>query len=222
MRRIAEWAGERRYFLLLFSLLMLFALYPFLVRHGVALQVILSAALLSSVRAASRSRREMLWMAAFCILPLALQWTVVAGVPSLSLWFAGHLLSIGFFVIVVAAILRHLVLARRITADLIMGSACVYLLIGLIFGMLFYALEVARPGSFSGVGNEPLRSDPHALLYYSFVTITTIGYGDILPLSPLARSLASLGAILGQFYLAVLVGRLVGLHLNQNAPGAEG
>jgi hypothetical protein len=94
----------------------------------------------------------------------------------------------------------------------ILGALCVYVLIGVVWAILFQLLEGVQPGSFSG-----LEQQGHALswrfLYFSFVTLTTLGYGDVLPLTLYAQSLTYLETVLGQFYLAVLVAALVSAYL---------
>jgi hypothetical protein len=108
-----------------------------------------------------------------------------------------------------------------VTADKIYGALCVYLLIGLTWGFMFLTLEGVQPGSFSLGQGQPngIAKDPATLVYFSFVTLSTVGYGDITPLSPPARSLAFMEAIIGQIYLAVLVARLVGLHIASSMAG---
>ena len=108
------------------------------------------------------------------------------------------------------------------TADKIYGALCVYLLIGLTWGFMFLTLEGVQPGSFSLGQGQPTRidKDPAALVYFSFITLSTVGYGDITPLSPPARAFAFMEAIIGQIYLAVLVARLVGLHIASSMAGA--
>ena len=115
------------------------------------------------------------------------------------------------------------------TVNLIYGSVCVYLLIGLVWAFIFSALEILYPGSFKfelqNPGADVLLTTNQLqlsqLLYYSYVTLTTLGYGDISPVSPPARSFATLEAIAGQFYLTILVARLVGLQItgrSENQP----
>ena len=106
----------------------------------------------------------------------------------------------------------------RVTTNRLMGALCVYLLMGLFWSTGYGIIEALGPGSFSGVsssnvdemGNPGVGSK---LSYFSYVTQTTLGYGDIAPLTDMARALASLQAIIGQLYLTVLVGRLVALHI---------
>jgi hypothetical protein len=84
----------------------------------------------------------------------------------------------------------------------------------MVWAFVFYFLELAHPGSFSFA--EASDQDVGSLLYYSFITLATVGYGDIVPLTSPARSLAALEAIMGQLYLAVTIARLVGVHASQS------
>jgi len=111
--------------------------------------------------------------------------------------------------VVVRAVLRE----DRVTLDTLLGGVLVYFLIGLMFALLFAALLALSP--------EALRFEVadagdsfEAMLYYSYVTLTTLGYGDIVPRSEVARMLAAGEATVGQLYLAVLIARLVGLHIS--------
>ncbi|HID49217.1 MAG TPA: two pore domain potassium channel family protein [Chromatiales bacterium] len=94
-----------------------------------------------------------------------------------------------------------------------MGSICVYLLVGISWGILFYLENRIHPGAFRGLATGDGKDEFIELLYYSYVTISTLGYGDITPVSPVARTLAFIEALFGQFYIAILVAGFVGLHL---------
>jgi hypothetical protein len=91
---------------------------------------------------------------------------------------------------------------------------CGYLFLGLAWAVLYVLIEEFRPGSFEispklVTGGEVVRPLPNVLTYFSFVTLTTVGYGDISPVSPATRTLAWMEAVTGQFYLAVIVAGLV-------------
>jgi len=107
-----------------------------------------------------------------------------------------------------------------VTPAKISGALSVYLLLGYFWSIVFTILETLQPGSFNLAlgGAEAAGSRAEIfkqLLYYSYITLSTLGYGDITPLSAGARSLAALEALTGQIYLAVLVARLVGLQISQ-------
>jgi voltage-gated potassium channel len=96
----------------------------------------------------------------------------------------------------------------------ITGAICIYLLLAMFWAGAYILLEAFLPGSFEGLGTS--FDDLHSsdLTYFSFVTITTLGYGDLTPLSDFARMLATLEALIGQLYLAILVAGLVGVHIS--------
>ena len=106
---------------------------------------------------------------------------------------------------------------KKVDADTICGSVSVYLLLGASFGAIYSIIHLLDPASFHGLetsfASDPSLGPNRALMYYSFVTLTTLGYGDITPTNNFARASANLEAILGQLYLTVLVARLVGQHL---------
>jgi hypothetical protein len=125
-----------------------------------------------------------------------------------------------FLLIFVAVhILRYVLKAGQVTADKIYGAVCVYLLIGMIWTGGYFVSEMFSPGSLQldGVDLTEVAGSPEAILskclYYSYVTLTTLGYGDIKPTQPPTQALAYVEAITGQLYLAVLVARLVALHI---------
>ncbi len=99
-------------------------------------------------------------------------------------------------------VLRRVLRMPRVTVSSIAGSLSAYLLLGLAFGSLFLTMSIIDPDAFS----EPLQSTS---TYFSFVTLVTLGYGDIVPVSDLARSMATLEAVLGQVLLVTLVARSV-------------
>lgn len=143
----------------------------------------------------------------------------LGGWPGRLVLVAAYLLAVGFLAFSFLGILRA-IFARDVPADAILGAVCGYLLLGIIWTVLYSAVETASPGSF----NMPSRGDaeimnacpdPGVLSYYSFITLATVGYGDITPATPLARTLAWMEAVAGQFYLAVLVAGLVGFKVTQ-------
>ena len=122
-------------------------------------------------------------------------------------WVLGtSLLSLLLFLVVV---LGQTLRAGPITFHRIQGAVAAYLLLGILWANAYALLAHLRPGAFSG----PLSpaDGPRAFFYFSFVTLTTVGYGDVLPVHPAARSLAMLEAVTGPLYLAILVARLVSL-----------
>lgn len=108
------------------------------------------------------------------------------------------------------AVGRAVFQAQRITTHQLLGAVVVYLNMALLFMGGFIALNTVLPGAFTTVAGAALK--PGELLYFSLTTLTSTGYGDIVPVHPLARSLANLEAVLGQLFLAILLARLVSQH----------
>ena len=138
---------------------------------------------------------------------------------------ASHAAAILFNMIVIGAILKQVLTTQEVTLDTVIGAASVYVLIGLLWGGFFVLLAHWLPDSFTYTttfGNAPPMSllplmRDSFLVYYSFETLTTIGYGDITPGNAPARFLSVCEALVGQLYLAVLVARFVGLQVTHHA-----
>lgn len=101
---------------------------------------------------------------------------------------------------------------RRVTHDVIFAAVCAYLLLGFVWAYVYEFLAMGMPDSFHGPVATLNRDD---FTYFSFVTLATLGYGDIVPMSRPARALAVIEAVSGQLYLAILISRLVGAHVGQ-------
>jgi len=127
-----------------------------------------------------------------------------------------HGLPIVFIVFTTWDVLRTIFRRSAVTADDIMGAFCGYLLLGVAFGHLYCVVEWLRPGSFH-VGGQVVALPPAGtprfslLGYFSMITLTTVGYGDVTPVSPPARMLAAVEGVTGQFYVAVVVAAIVAL-----------
>jgi len=117
--------------------------------------------------------------------------------------------ALTFCLVSMTIALREVVSDTGVDANRIAGAVSVYLLLGLNWAFVYMFLRLADPGAFTGLQAEASEPFLH-LLYYSFVTLTTLGYGDISPVSPVARSLAYLEAVSGVMYVAILVASLVG------------
>lgn len=126
-----------------------------------------------------------------------------------------YLVYLGLVTVLIAA---DVVRDHRITSDNVMGGLCVYVLVGVFWSFLFFTLQVAYPGSFefSVHGGHPdLMAARNLLYYYSFVTLMTIGYGDVIPMSHMAQTLAILEGLVGQFYLVFFMASLVGRYISR-------
>jgi len=125
------------------------------------------------------------------------------------------LLLLSFFISTAIKTAKQVLFTGEIDGNKILGAVCLYLLLGLIWAVLFTLLQLELSGSFQTMqhNNQWFMLFPD-FVYFSFVTMTTLGFGDISPTLPLARFLVYLEAIIGQFYLAILVASLVGSRMS--------
>ena len=205
-----------RFLFLLVSIILMFTLRPFLegfVGIGILVDIFATLVLLSGIYAASSSKR-ILYLALLIAIPTILANWVNNFVEAPSLFLASNIFSGSFFAFMAVVILNYLFREKQITVDVIAGAICAYFLIGLVWASVFSILELMQPGSFEIPQSLHAESDPFT--YYSYVTLTTLGYGDITPLTAQARSFSLLEAIIGQLYLATLVARLVSINILQS------
>lgn len=186
---------------------------------GYILRIVFSTTMIASLYLVA-NRPMQLWIGGILVLPvLFTNWSLGVIVDQNRI-VANILFQILFLSYISGHILMHLVRARAINADLIFAALCLYLVVGLIFGSGFVAIELLLPGSIklSGIyaitDPEYYRHLQTELLYFSYVTLSTLGYGDISPNLPLARSICALEALTGQVYLAVIIARIVGLQIS--------
>lgn len=134
---------------------------------------------------------------------------VVIVLDKAELEFIHLLLMLYFFLLTLRLAAQQALFSGKITANSIVGSICIFLLLGLIWVMLYLLLAEFSPNAFSGLEQRPWQENFPDFIYFSFVTLTTLGFGDLLPLSPLARFLVYMEAIVGVFYMAIVVSSLV-------------
>jgi Ion channel len=141
------------------------------------------------------------------------------------LYLAGSIGWLLLFSFVTWSMLRGVLKQKSVTNETISMSISVYLLLGLTWGFLYVVISVLQPGAFSNAGlavSSPGHpADPQPMFtvlgYFSLITLSTVGYGDITPLTMQARFAAAAEGIAGQFYLAILVARLVGMQMSQTS-----
>jgi voltage-gated potassium channel Kch len=207
-----------RHLALLISILLVFIFTPFAVtfRHGILVLNIIAGAVLVAGSYALSERRHLfviaIGLSAMSVIATALliafrqHWAVLVSHTCI-------IVLVAFFSI---TILGYVLRSGRVTMDRIFAAICVYMLIGFAWTFAYALLDEIAPGSFVAV-TDTNQNDHVArveqLRYLSFMTLTTVGYGDVVPRSPAARTMATLEAVTGQIYLAVLVARLVGLYI---------
>jgi len=179
---------------------------------GLAFSVLLLFAILSV------GRHLRIATVALAIPTLMSHWALRLGEPMLR--YVDFALTSVFLAFLTLVIMVAVFRDQTVTADTIVGAVCAYFLIGITWGTVYALLVFVSPDSLSispalahaGGWGARVSSFTPLLLYYSFTTLATLGYGDVTPLSAGARALSVLEGLTGQLYLAVLVARLVGIH----------
>ena len=133
--------------------------------------------------------------------------------PGATVYYLANFATLAFLVLATRECFRQIASTNKMNANRIIGAICVYFLLGVIWSIMYALLEYTVPGSFAGLSAENTSEWNPDWIYYSFVTITTLGYGDILPVSFFARALAYMEAVAGLFYVAILVAGLVSAYL---------
>jgi hypothetical protein len=170
-----------------------------------------SSVLLVGLRAVSVQRRH-LWVGVGLAVPaLLLNWATVAlPAPPSGIRQLAVLITAGFLAYVGGRLLIYVVSTEQVSRDQLAGAISIYLILGHTWSLVYALIEFRNPGSFNGLGSpDRVGSD---LMYFSFVTLTTLGFGDITPKTLEARVFAALEAVFGVIYVATLVSRLVSLY----------
>jgi hypothetical protein len=201
---------------LLVVLLLLIVVSPSIPENssGVLFELVFDSILIAGVYSVGPGRHQWPFLL-LTVVTLAVRWgELLSGGPQLDV--GALLITVLWLIYAVSIIIGHLFQRRDVTADTILGAVVTYLLAAIAFTFAFEIVELLQPGSFSGIPDQARshRTELGSLmLYFSFVCITTMGYGDIVPVSDIARPLAVLEGVFGQLYLAVMIARLVGLHI---------
>jgi hypothetical protein len=200
--------------LLILAMLVLGPLVEEFIRLRMLMDVFWSAILIAAIYALSQKKHHVAIAVLFALPMLGSIWSSYF-VHYPVLYVVGGLCGAAFFIFAIIQIMIFIYSHKEVTRDLIVGAAIVYLLLALAWTFIFQVVESVHPGSFSIPELQSISNSRH-FLYYSFVTITTLGYGDITPVTSLARSLSVLEAVIGQLYLVVQVSWLVGVHVSQS------
>lgn len=209
-----KWRNNNRFLLLLASIVILLLLYPIFEENAVGQWTLISLTMLLlivGVYAVADTRLKLAAALVLAVIPIVTGWlSLVSPLNDVALVYNSSTLL--FFVFVTIMVLISVLKSAIIQRDTIYGGICVYLLIGLTYGMGFFLLDTILPGSFYPYPidsiNRMMTLSDH--FYYSFYTLTTLGYGDVVPLTAAARTIAMFCVVSGVLYLAVLIAWLVG------------
>jgi hypothetical protein len=139
----------------------------------------------------------------------AIAFTVNLLIGSKAFLFLGHLIVLVFFLGSALLAFTHVLFVGPVSRNKISGVICVYLMMAMVWAILYNFLHELQPASFNGIDPDALEPTIAQFIYFSFVTLSTLGYGDVTPEAPIARFLAYSEATFGQFYIAIVVASLV-------------
>jgi voltage-gated potassium channel Kch len=212
-----------RFTILLGALASFMCVLPFMSEAGagaIALRIGTSLLLLAAVYTASEKRWQLILAIALALPAVAAQMvpSMLGEHGTLMLRMGMSALLLSYIAVLISVFLVH---QQRVSADLILGAINVYLLFAIAFMFLHAFVEIVKPGAYLYQGESlsaALKGHPEVdalafLLYFSIVTLTTLGYGDIAPAIPAARMLCSVEALIGQLFVAIFIARLVSLHI---------
>jgi hypothetical protein len=211
--------GQTNFFYLLVALLLMLIAIPLaddlnLVNAPFVRALVFSGLLIIGVWSLKGSGRFFNVGMAFAVAGVVLN-VFAVNTHSAVFQYSSSLALIGFLLVAITFTLRQVAVGTDINANRLVGAICVYLLLGVIWALVYTLVNTIAPGSFAGFSPMDDLGWDSEWLYFSFVTMTTLGYGDILPISATARSLAYMQAVAGQFYIAVLVAGLVGAYISE-------
>jgi Ion channel len=177
----------------------------------IVLDGLLCLVLLAAVNAVSDSRAIRITAFVLAILALLLMWANAAAGPLSPGRLAGMSIYIALIAATICMTLRRIILAPTVTFEVLCASVGIYLLIGVTWTLTYVVLDSINPSAFQAI-TPTLEKGWTEFLYFSFATLTTLGYGDISPDAPFVRIWAVMEAVIGVLYIAVLVARLVSLY----------
>jgi hypothetical protein len=208
-------------FLLLLNVFVVpFAVAPDSVAARIVRDVFLSLILLSGMATAWEHRPQFVAIALVAGLAIAARWAgwVIPPVNTLARLDETTLFSLG----ILCAVIGIKVFGDgTVTFDRILGAITLYILIGVVWAEAYQLVSIRVPGAYTGIPHDGGRLDRSTWVYFSFVTLTTVGYGDIIPVAHAARSLAIIEALIGQLYPAIVLARLVSLHVASDRSGTK-
>ncbi|MCK5137014.1 MAG: hypothetical protein KAR19_14605 [Bacteroidales bacterium] len=225
--RSVEWIREsreqnlhlwRNNMVLFISLVLLIFILPVLpLKNNIMIRALLSIVLFSGLFAAEFSRKIFRLLFAMGILFISVMLLSLLLYESRSLSIIAFSLNTFFLILVTIALIAHVATAYLVDRATILCAINSYLLIGLTTSVLFIITDLFAPQSL--MNHETQAGNLSSYIYFGFVTLTTLGYGDITPNSPLTRSLSTFAAVFGQLYLVIIIALIIGKYLNSK--GAE-
>ncbi|MBI5223866.1 two pore domain potassium channel family protein [Candidatus Micrarchaeota archaeon] len=207
---------KQNFMYLFFSLILIFVLYPFFENNLILINIISSAIVISSVYSISSEKKAFLIGLILAGGAFVANWFMIIDGSNLVMGI-NAILTVLFYGFTMYQIIRYIMNANEVNMQVIFAAISLYILVGITWGFAYTLIELVKPGSF--YFSEQISRSQFVwpdLLYFSFITLTTLGYGDIVPISALARSFTIIEAIMGVFYIAITISRLVSLYKTED------
>jgi voltage-gated potassium channel len=212
---------KERFVYLFVSLLLFILLPPFLIQHSLLkFALILLLVNLVGICTLIISKNSKIEKYDFVLFIALVAASVVDDSDNVPLEIIRSLVIFVFFTLTFRRLILYILKVEKVTASVIIGAISAYLLLGLSGAVLINLIQIIYPNSYNVAADY---TSFYSMVYYSFVTLSTLGYGDIIPHSPQAKSIAMAIAVFGQLYMAILMAMLVGKFLNDlnNEKGNE-
>jgi hypothetical protein len=220
MLAVKDFLNRDKYRVLLSSIVAMVFVEPLIPNERISYYVtlgLISLILITGAYAVRGNRKHLIAATTLLLPTLVLVW-LGAPINNETVIIISKTSPILMFLYIAVLIFLDLLKTRKVDADMIAGGISVYLLIGLIFALIYQAHFLLEPGAFyvskplSDVTNlEDARQRLHLFGYFSYVTMTTLGYGDVTPLAEHARILVQVETLLGQLYVAIFIARMVSI-----------
>jgi hypothetical protein len=219
--RITLW---KSYTGMLVSIVILIIFSPYIDRTYsglIFMDILFGIVIFLGFNAVLKERWKILFGIAVLFIGLFFDLMSMNGTSSVKIVFSSamELVFLGFITVVM---LSHIINAEHITVNEISGALCVYFLMGIMWALIYYMIEFTWPGSYSSLPHLSIPGEINfdtamsifsTLLYFSYITLTSVGYGDCAPLTIMSRGFSNIEAVIGQLYIAIIVSRLVGLFI---------
>ena len=213
----SEFFFKHRIVILLIAILSMIIGSPFideLFVHTIITDIFLSLVFIAGIYAISQ-KKKYIYIASILAAPMVISIWSAHLIRNIKLLVIGETCGIIYTVFVISLMIKFILNQKEITKEVIYAAIVIYMLMAIMWSFMYFILEYVYPNSFSFPNTD--FSDVYKYLYFSFVTITTLGFGDVAPLTQKAGSLVILEAVTGQIYLVVVVAWLVGMHVSRRS-----
>lgn len=208
-----------KYLYLLATLVLYFVASPLLIANqlnNTILSVIITLFIVLCINVINRNSVLLMFSIMLGTVSMICHWLVYLNHANDSIHLVYILSVLSFLMVMTFFVITSVAKSREITGDSLLGAIAGYFLIGLTWSVIYLLIEFINSGAIHNTHvSVSMRDHIQQMIYFSFVTLTTIGYGDILPVSDLAKTMSWLEAVTGQIYLAVWISQLVGLRIAQ-------